>query len=460
MTTEERIRNRAVGVVGMAKSGLAAALLAKNRGGVPFVSDNATLASQTTELTRAGIAYETGGHTERLLASDYLIVSPGVPLTLPILVQASNKGIPIFSELEFGSWFCQAKIVAVTGTNGKTTTTTLIGELLKAAGFDTVVCGNIGLPLSSVAEAMSANTVAVVEASSFQLETINDFRPHVSVILNITPDHLDWHGGFENYKRAKYRITENQTASDFFVSNRDDKELVADNPPTRAKKIYFSTTPGVDATIALRDNILCVKVGKQLTPVIKSNDILIPGPHNLQNAAAALGVAHCLGIREDVVAQVLRTFAGVEHRLEKVGRIAGVSFINDSKATNVDSVCYALRSVDTKIILIAGGRDKGSSYAPIIADGKGKIRNIIAIGEAKEKIFSALGKAFPVQFANTLESAVNISFEMAEPGETVLLSPGCASFDMFENFEHRGKVFKTAVSRLKNGKKKNETIAG
>ncbi len=463
MTLEERILGRNIGIIGMARSGMAVARLALRRGGKPYVSDSALeskVLSQTVELTKLGISYETGGHTERLLQSDYIIVSPGVPLSLEILQQARTRGIPVFSELEFGSWVCRGKIIAITGTNGKTTTTTLIGDILKAAGHEAFICGNIGLPLSEIADQINDNAYAVVEASSFQLETIADFKPHVALLLNLTSDHLDWHGGFENYKKAKYRITENQNADNYFIVNKGDAEISSDNPASSARKIYFSTVPLIESDIVVRDGSLCVKKDGQLVQVLSAKDILIPGPHNLQNAAAALAVGVALGLSLSTVALVLKRFPGVEHRLERAGRVAGVNFINDSKATNVDSVCYALKSVEQPIVLICGGRDKGGSYAPMIEAGRGKVKGLIAIGEAKEKIFVALAKSFSTQFASSLEEAVITAFELAMPGDTVLLSPGCSSFDMFENFEHRGRAFKAAVAGLRNGKKSNEKISG
>jgi UDP-N-acetylmuramoylalanine--D-glutamate ligase len=466
MTVKERIKDRKIGIIGMARSGMAAAHLALDWGGKPFVSDSAPahkLTSETERLKRDGIPFETDRHSERLLTCDYLVVSPGVPPDIEILKKAREKGIPIFSELEFASWACRGKVVAVTGSNGKTTTTTLIGEIFKAAGYETFVCGNIGLPLSEVVSKTNENSIAVVEVSTFQLEAIADFKPHVAVILNLTADHLDRHGSFATYKALKYRITENQTAEDFLVLNKDDVETMNDNTngviAADAEKVFFTTTDTTEALAFVKDGFLYANYRGTELKVIHCRDILIPGPHNLQNAAAAACVAALLEIHAPIIEKVLRTFPGVEHRLERVGRVAGVTFINDSKATNVDSVCWALRSLDTPIYLIAGGRDKGNSYEPLIKWGQGKVRSVIAIGEAKDKIFNALGKAFSIEFADSLEKAVQKGFELAHPGETVLLSPACASFDMFENFEHRGRVFKEAVARLKNGVKKNETVS-
>ncbi|MDH4157792.1 MAG: UDP-N-acetylmuramoyl-L-alanine--D-glutamate ligase [candidate division Zixibacteria bacterium] len=462
MTVEERIKNRKIGIIGMARSGMAAAFLADQMGGKPFVSDTKAaehLSGELERLRKNSIPFETGGHTDRLLQCDYVVISPGVPLSAGIVEKVRAKGIPIFSEIEFASWACRGRIIGVTGSNGKTTTTTLLGHIFSAAGFDTFVCGNIGFPFAEIVAKIPEEGIAVVEVSNFQLETIADFRPAVAVILNLTPDHLDRHASFEEYKNIKYRITENQGPDERLVVNLDDPEIVADNVASRASRVYFTAADRNDAAAFVRGDTLWGKYANGSVPIIDCRRILIPGPHNLQNAAAAVAVAVQFDIRPEVLKGVLEAFPGVEHRLEKVGKVAGIDFVNDSKATNVDSVCYALRSIDTPIHLIAGGRDKGSPYEPIAKWGKGKIKSVVVIGEAGDKIFHALGQSFPVQFADSLEEAVRKSFEAAFPGETVLLSPGCASFDMFENFEQRGKVFKDAVANLRNGKRNNETIS-
>jgi len=461
MTVEERIKERAIGVIGMGRSGLATASLAAAYGGVPFVSDAAPadkLADAVAKLQKEGIAFETGGHSDQLLKSDYLVVSPGVPPTVDILQAAQAKGIPVFSEIEFASWVCRGQIIGVTGSNGKTTTTTLIGQLLTAAGRDTIVCGNIGLPFAQVADKIGPDGIAVVEVSTFQLERIADFAPHVAMILNLSPDHLDRHGSFEAYKSLKYRITENQTGDDFLILNAQDREIMGDNIMSSAQKLYFTTEGEVEQGAWIQQGELCLAEGGRGSRIIAARDIRIPGPHNLQNAAAAVTAAALFDVEPETMARVLRTFPGVEHRLESVARVAGISFVNDSKATNVDSVCYALRSIDTPIHLIAGGRDKGAPYQPLVELGKGRIAGVVLIGEAKEKMYETLGRHFPTQFADSLEEAVKISFAQARPGDTVLLSPGCASFDMFDNFEQRGRRFKQAVADLKRDRKENETV--
>ena len=461
MTAVERVRGRRIGVLGMARSGMAVARLAAANGARLLVSDSAgesKLAPQVEELRAAGIPYEVGGHTEALLQCDYLVVSPGVPLGIDILNRARETGLPIFSEIEFASWFCPGRMVAVTGSNGKTTTATLIGELLTAAGYDVHVCGNIGRPFTEAVSAMKPDSWAVVELSSFQLETIADFHPHIACILNLSPDHLDRHGDFESYRAAKYRITENQTADDFLLLNAEDTTLHDSPPETEAAVLWFSTGRNAAAAATVCHDALCVLRNGVLTEVVPVTEIALPGAHNLQNAAAAVLAAALCDVPPAAMARVLKRFSGVEHRLESVGTVAGIRFVNDSKATNVESVTVALRAVSPPVWLILGGRDKGASYTPIAAAGRGKVKGIVAIGEAREKIFHELGREFPVEFADSLPAAVTRCFEMAQPGDTVLLSPGCASFDMFQDFEHRGRVFKEAVESLRDGKTRDETI--
>jgi UDP-N-acetylmuramoylalanine--D-glutamate ligase len=452
MTTRDRIRGRKIGIIGLARSGMAAARLIRRLGGKPFVSDvkpEPKLSAELAILRAENIEFETGGHTERLLESDFIIISPGVPSTAPILEKIKEAGIPIFSEVELASWFCRGRIIAITGSNGKTTTTSLIGAILDRAGIKNIVCGNIGRPFAEVVPDIPQDGYAVLEVSNFQLETIEEFTPHIALILNLTPDHLDRYDGFEDYKKAKYRITENQSSSDYLVLNADDTVIDKNNIGTRARKVFFSTARELPTGVYQRGQSLVGILGGKEDSIIDVERIRIPGPHNLQNAAAASLAALLIGIRPDDIADALKTFPGVPHRLEDAGSVAGIKFVNDSKATNVDSVCYALRSINTPICLIAGGRDKGGSYQPIVEHGRGRIKEIILIGEAREKMFNALGKAFPVQFAGSMEEAVRKAFEAASPGETVLLSPACSSFDMFTNFEERGEIFKKIVASLR-----------
>lgn len=462
MTISEKIKGRKIGVIGIARSGVAAALLARRFGGVPFVTDTSPrekLATQIGRLNEAGIPFETDGHTEQVLSSDYIVISPGVPLSAEIVKKVQKKNIPIFSELEFASWVCRGKIIAVTGSNGKTTTTTLIGEILKAAGYNTYVCGNIGAPFAEIADQVGDNDYAVVEVSTFQLETIDQFCPDIALLLNLTPDHLDRHGTFEAYKELKFRITENQTADNLFITNSDDPETKRSNIESDATCLQFSITSDPDQDTMIINGQLSVKDKGSLVDIIPIEKIKILGQHNLQNAAVAALAAIKAGVKPETIAQVLSEFPGVEHRLEMVGKIAGIRFINDSKATNVESSAVAVRAMTGGVHIILGGLGKGAPYAPILEAGRDKILSMVLIGKAKDEIFAQLGKQFPSQFAATLEEAVAICFELARPGETVLLSPACASFDMFTSFEHRGEVFKAAVNALKTGSPTNGTLS-
>lgn len=445
----------------MARSGVAAAKLARQLGGTPFVSDIKSaeqLKSQIHELKTFGIEFETGEHTDRLLKSDFVIVSPGIPQETEIIQKIVAAGIPIFSEIEFASWFCSGKIIAITGSNGKTTTTTLIGAILDEAGIPNKVCGNIGFPFSEAVLEIPENGYAVLEVSNFQLELIEEFRPFVAMILNITPDHLDRYENFDGYKRAKYRITENQQPSEYLILNADDAVIEKNHIDTNAHKIFFSTSRTLPAGVFQRGKSLVGIVREKEENIVSTDSIRIPGPHNLQNSAAAGLAALLAGVAPRFIASALNRFPGVEHRLEDAGSIAGIKFINDSKATNVDSVCYAVRSFTSPVILIAGGRDKGGEFEPIIKYGRDRIKEIILLGEAREKMFEALGKAFPVQFAENMDDAVSRAFASASPGEIVMLSPACASFDMYDNFEQRGDDFKRAVNALKNNNHVTEEI--
>ena len=463
MTTRvDRIRGRKVGILGMARSGIAAALLGQRLNADVFVSDSASaekLATQLETIRKARIEHEVGGHTQHLLTCDYLVLSPGVPPDLKIIQSARDKGIPLFSEIEFAYWACKGKIIAVTGSNGKTTTTTLVGDICIAAGLDTFVCGNIGNPFAGIADRVPENGIVVLEVSSFQLEAVEEFRCDAGVILNITPDHLDRHKSFEAYRAAKFRLTEKQTADDMLLLNLEDPRLSRLTVDTDAQICYFTTTDDDSAVARVVNGVLEVRIDQSWERILPTDEIRIKGQHNLQNASAAAALTARMGVKAEVIAKTLRTFAGVEHRLEPAGQVAGVTFVNDSKATNVDSVNIAIRATAGPLYLIAGGRDKGGDFSEWITLGKGKIKGVVAIGEASQKLFDTLAKSFPTEFATTMDEAVSRAFELARPGETVLLSPGCASFDMFQNYEERGRVFKAAVKKLKNGKHDNETVA-
>jgi UDP-N-acetylmuramoylalanine--D-glutamate ligase len=431
-------------VVGMARSGIAAARLLKSRGQSVFVTDSGK-AQSSAELDTLGIAWEAGQHTTaRFLSADEIVVSPGVPLDIPPLRAAREKGTPIISELELAFRYLQGDVIGITGSNGKTTTTTLVGAILKAAGRIVQVGGNIGTAMCSLVDTSTPITVNVIEVSSFQLDGIVKFRPHVAALLNVTPDHLDRYPDFEAYRRSKFRIFENQQDTDVVVLNRDDPSVFPPPAGLRSRQYLFSRTDGVAAG-AFRFGGMLYLNGHA---VMAASDVRLRGEHNIENILASLAITSDYAVPPAILNKVIGEFRGVEHRIEHVASIGGIEFFNDSKATNVDSAIKAVTSFEHNLILILGGRDKGSSYDPLVRAMQGKVKHIFLIGEAAEKIAAAVGARFPMTRAASLRDAVQQSAAIGVPGDVILLSPACASFDMFENFEHRGRVFKTAVQEL------------
>jgi UDP-N-acetylmuramoylalanine--D-glutamate ligase len=449
---KDRVIGKRVGIFGMARSGLACAKLLKKLGAQVFVTDakpDNFLTSEVAQLAELNIDFETGGHTLKVITNkDYLIISPGVPLDIPILKEAQNLGIPIFSEIEVAFWLTDAKIVGITGSNGKTTTTALVGDILKEDRKECEVGGNIGIPFSNLVEKVSPDGIIVLELSSFQLERIEEFKPHVAVVLNLTPDHLDRYPDLRSYMEAKLRIFENQTEVNFAVLNADDKNSMELALYSASKKFFFSTQKELELGAFVKNGMLVYKMNGKEEKIIETKDITIKGPHNLSNATAACAICAILEVSPVSMGETLKNFKGVEHRLEEVATLSGVKFVNDSKATNVESVWYALQSVEKPIILIAGGKDKGGDFTKLRELVENRVKALILIGEAKEKIHDALSDLVSTLYTDSLEEAVELSFKKAEAGDTVLLSPACASFDMFKNYEHRGDVFKSSVKHL------------
>lgn len=450
---EDRVFDRKISVLGMARSGIATAQLLSQKGAEVFVSDiksERELENEIAKIKSLNINFEVGAHTDRVLEDkDFIVTSPGIPSDIPILKKAESLGIPIFSEIEIAFWLSQSPIVAITGSNGKTTTTYLVGEILRQDQKEYRVAGNVGVPFSSVVDEVSDKGIIVLEVSSFQLERIEEFRPKVASILNITPDHLDRYPDLKSYQEAKVRLLENQIPQDYTVLNADDLVSSSLSPCTQAKQIYFSIKKDMEEGVLVRGENLVLKSKKGETAILPIKEITIKGPHNLSNAAAACAMAYALEIDTASMARALKEFKGVEHRLEYVATINGIKFINDSKATNVDSVWYALQSIDEPIILIAGGKDKGGDFTRLGELVKSKVKKLILIGQAKEKIKRELGGLVDTIEAETLEQAVKLGFEKAQEGDVILLSPACASFDMFKDFEERGRKFKLAVHNLK-----------
>ncbi len=438
-------------VVGLARTGIATALFCAARGAHVTATEGrpeSQIAETAAKLRAAGVALELGGHrAETFVQQDLIVPSPGVPPTMPALAAARAIGIPVWSEIELAWRFLRGRLICITGSNGKTTTTALTGHILEAAGLPVQVAGNIGTPLISRVELSCDAGFTVVEASSFQLETISAFHPDIAVLLNITPDHLDRHGSMEVYGRAKARMFANQTEKDNAVINADDADA-ASYAPSRPQVFWFSRQKRVTNGCFLRGDEIVFRRDGTETVLLERKVIGLRGNHNIENVLAAAAAARLAGVEPAAIADGVRTFAGVEHRIEYVATISGVEYFNDSKATNVDAALKALDAFSGKLLVILGGKDKGSDYSLLRESLQARARVAILIGSAAEKIEAELGGAVPVERAGTLAHALETAANRAQPGDTVLLAPACASFDQFENYEHRGRVFKQLVREL------------
>lgn len=455
MAGASKVSGKRFGILGAARSGLAVAGLLAKHGGKIFVSDRAPAEKMTTaaeELRRLGLEFEFGENSLRVLDVDTLVVSPGVPSDAPPVKEAIARGIPVIAELEAASWFCAAPIVAITGTNGKTTTTTLAGRMFTDARVPCVVAGNIGTAFSEVVEETRTDGNAVLEVSSFQLDHIGEFRPTVAAILNITPDHLDrYEQRFENYVAAKERIFENQKTGDLLIYNADDeitRRAVQGHAPPGVVLLPFSTTRALATGSCVEQGTIVAKVGGLRHELLPVAELSVKGEHNLANAMAASLCAIGRSIPVASIRATLRNFKGVEHRLEFVRELDGIAYVNDSKATNVDSVWYALRSYDRPLVVLIGGRDKGNDYRSLIEPVRRHVKAVVAIGESAEKVAGAFAGVVPTVKAGSMIEAVQAARRFASAGDIVLLSPACASFDWFDNYEHRGRVFKDIVLTL------------
>lgn len=456
------VAGKKISIIGAGRSGTAVAQLLGTQGAVVFVSDQepeSNLISHISYLKSAGIEYETGAHSERVYDCSLMVISPGVPSNAPVVLEAGRRGIEIVSEVEVASWYCPAPIVAVTGSNGKTTTTTLIGRILGDAKKKHVVAGNIGTAFSAVVLGLDETTVVVLEVSSFQLDFCRTFRPAVSMILNITPDHMDrYDNSMERYSASKARVFMNQQVNDAFIFNYDDEWTRRVSGHARCRKLIFSIDRRNGEGAFVENNTMVTILQGKKNDVIATSDISIPGKHNLFNAMAATLAGQLFDVNVASIRATLKNFKGVEHRLEFVREVAGVRYVNDSKATNVDSVWYALQSYATPVVLILGGRDKGNDYTKLADLVEKNVRAIVAVGESAEKVARAFHGKVPVEVVNTIgseipnrismEGALHAARRLARPGDIVLLSPACASFDWFHNFEERGQVFKELVRKL------------
>lgn len=447
-------KNKHVLILGLARSGNASALKLSNLGAHVTISDIRPKETfeNTDILESKGVRLVLGDHPLTLLDNcDLIVLSPGIPNDIEILKEARKRSILVISELELGYWFAEPPIIAITGTNGKTTTTKLIGEILKNDGKKVTVAGNIGTPLVSEVEKAAENDYLVVEVSSFQLENILYFKPKISIILNITEDHLNRHKTFENYVNAKARIFENQTEEDYTILNYDDAVVRKLAMHAKSDVWFFSRKEKVYQGACIENDMIVIKNKGETYPIAKIDEIGIKGSHNLENALAAACSAYLANTKLSSIAETMKTFCGIEHRLEFVAEIDGIKFINDSKATNPDAAQKAIEAIEGPIILIAGGYDKKNDYTNFVKSFKGKVKKLILIGETADAIEGAAIKQcfLNIEKADSLKEAVMRAYRAASSKDTVLLSPACASWDMFANFEERGRLFKEAVNSLK-----------
>jgi UDP-N-acetylmuramoylalanine--D-glutamate ligase len=449
------LKGKKVLVVGLGKSGLAAALFLRQRGAQVTVSDMrsaAALAKEIPALLERGIMVESGGHgLLTFRRQDLIVVSPGVPLDTPELVQVKAFGLPVIGELELAAQFLKGKILAITGSNGKTTTTALVGEILTAAGIETHVGGNIGVPVVELIAGSTENSWSVLEVSSFQLESTERFHPQIAVILNITPDHLDRHGTFENYALAKERIFSAQTQADCLVLNADNARAAGAAARSAATVYWFSIEEPVAQGAWVADGQVVFRaqslggVESAIEPILPLQSIPLKGAHNVENVLAAVCAARLAGASAEAIARAVAGFRAVEHRLEYVATDNGVDYYNDSKATNVDAAAKAIAAFSGCIHLILGGKDKNSNYADLSDLVRRRVKMVYTIGSAAAKIEMQLRGVVPLTSCETLENAIAAARKAAHPGDVVLLSPACSSFDQFESYEHRGRVFKELV---------------
>jgi UDP-N-acetylmuramoylalanine--D-glutamate ligase len=446
------LKSKRVLVVGLGRTGVATALFCAARGAAVTATESrseAETGAAVATLRTAGVTLELGGHQEKtFLQQDLIIPSPGVSVDAPLLRAARGTGVAIWSEIELAYRFLKGRLIGITGSNGKTTTTSLIEHILKTAGFPTILAGNIGTPLISCIERMTENTITVVELSSFQLEPITMFRPNISVFLNLTPDHLDRHHTMESYGAAKARIFENQTAEDAAILNADDPATVS-YAPTIPRVYWFSRKQRAAQGAFLRGEDIVFRQDGKEEVVFKRSEIPLVGAHNLENVLATVVATRLAGADASAIAKGVRSFAGVEHRLEFVAEVGGVRYYNDSKATNVDATLKALDAFPGRVLVVLGGKDKDSDYTVLQQPLREKAILALLIGAAAGKIDKQIAGSVAIERADTLERAVEIASHAARPGDVVLLAPACASFDQFQNYEHRGRVFKDLVHQLK-----------
>ena len=444
------ISGKKVLVVGLGKSGIAVSKFLKARGASVVATDIKDISDirGIEELSGAGITIETGGHSQKsFLSNDLIVVSPGVPLGRLEFEKARENGVEVISEVELASRYITAPIVAITGTNGKSTTTALLGEMLERSGLRTFVGGNIGTPAIECVMAKEAPEFCVLEVSSFHLEAVSTFRPHVAVLLNVTEDHLDRYSGFADYASTKFRVFANQHPDDVAIINAADPVITEDMGRLSAREVPFSSENELERGIFFNgtDIVFRSEAAEETYP---TGGLKISGIHNIENAMAAIGAARALGAGREAIIEALKSFHGLSHRMEFVRELEGVRYVNDSKATNVGATIKALKGIEGRVVLIAGGRDKGGDYGEMREVLKDKVKLLVVMGEAAERIKASLGSDVEIQEADDLSSALRLASRGATPGDTVLLSPACSSFDMFGSYEERGLEFKRLVEAM------------
>ncbi len=440
-------------VMGAARSGLAAAELLIRRGATVTLSDQKPSIGDAERMERMGVTLKLGSNeSEALQRADLVVTSPGVPLELPSLVAARDRGVPVIGELELASRWARGPIVAITGTKGKSTTTTLVGRMLTAAGKSVLVGGNIGVPLSAQVDRSTDTSIHVVEVSSFQLEATDTFHPWIAALLNFSPDHLDRHPNEAAYAAAKARVFANQLPADWAVVNGDSAAAMTLGASARARRLVYAVDAIADAAVFVERDFIWQRTSEGPTPLVPLTAIRLTGRHMLSNVVAATAIAHAAGAPGEAMTRALDGFTGLEHVMEPVAIIDGVRFVNDSKATNVDAAGRSIESFD-RVVAIIGGRYKGGSFADLARPLAARGRGVVAIGEARPIVRSALSGAVPVVDADSMREAVTVAFGMARPDGVVLLAPACSSFDMFSDYADRGRVFKAEVMRLRNAER-------
>ena len=443
------VADRRVVVVGAGRSGLAAAELLAARGAQVVISEAQTDVTLPERLTTAGVRLDAGGHVERTLDGAHLVVvSPGVAARHPFVVAARGRGIPVIGEVELASRWLRGRLVAVTGTKGKSTTVSLASRMLEESGVEAPVGGNIGVPLSTQVDASTDRVVHVVEVSSFQLDTIESFHPWIAVLLNLAPDHLDWHGTADAYAAAKARIFENQVPTDWAVVNADDAPAMALAGPARARHLTFACEASLAEGIVVSEGAIVHRTNAGDVPLIPLSAVRVPGTHLLSDVLAASAIGVLAGATPGGMTRAVESFRGLEHALEDVGEIDGIRFIDDSKATNVLAACRSIESVERNVVPILGGHHKGGDLRPLRTALVGRAHAVVLIGEAREALRAALVDTVPLHDADSMSQAVRMAYGLTPPGGTVLLAPACASFDMFRDYAERGRVFKMEVAAL------------